>query len=92
MRSLKVVLYGEAQTDAYLRLLREDCGLDVAEAEESRDLRRNCRRLRNAFAHGAWSAVEQDVNQMNLRQAFGSVASILEQLEQAYLANNNLGM
>jgi hypothetical protein len=81
----------ESEIAHYLRFLRETCGLEFAEPEESIAAREACRHIRNDFAHGEWDKVTQHVSHVGLRGAFSAVANLLKGIEASAWARQTAG-
>ncbi len=47
--------------DVFIEGLRRECGIEIRESDESKGLRKDCRDLRNNFAHGDWDAMRRDI-------------------------------
>jgi hypothetical protein len=71
----------ESEIGHYLRYLRDACGLEFTEPEESIAAREACRHIRNDFAHGDWDKVTRHVSHVGLRGAFSAVGNLLKGIE-----------
>ena len=74
---------GESKIAAFLRFLRKDCSIDFDEPATSFQIREECRKVRNSFAHGDWDTLKDLVKEINLREAFRAVSDLLYAIEDA---------
>jgi hypothetical protein len=75
---------GESKIDAYLRGLREDCGIKFDESNELKQLRKEIESLRNAFAHGDWDKVRNTTAEIDLMDVFQMATDIFSNIEAGY--------
>lgn len=74
--------HGMSDIQFYLHHLIH-CGLDVNNTNELLSQIGVFRSIRNGFAHGKWSELEGDLQELSLRKAFTSVSALLEAIEYA---------
>lgn len=69
----------------YICYLQEKCSLPFIEPSHIMAVRKNCVKIRNAFAHGDWDEVRRLISGQSLRGAFGAYSTLLREIESAYL-------
>lgn len=74
---------GLSKINLYLKFLIEECSFIIIEPQEFKEVRENCRKIRNAFAHGDWDDVRNEVDATGLVSSFKSVANLFELIEDA---------
>ena len=73
----------ESKIAIYTRYLQDTCKVAFFEPEESVSILNKCRKARNLFAHGDWDELRNEIAQIELRSAFGTVAELLYVIEDA---------
>lgn len=75
---------GTNKATMYIEFLQGECGLDFLDSDSSIHIREKFRKVRNAFAHGDWDDVRDDVQGCSLRKAFEACSVLFSGLESAY--------
>jgi hypothetical protein len=76
----------ESKISAYLRSIGALCDTRLAESGRGMEILEECRRTRNAFAHGDWDEVRDGTSSVDLRAAFGAISTLLFEIEEALWA------
>lgn len=66
-----------------LQHIKQNAGLSLPDQTEEMSLIHAFRKIRNAFAHGNWQELEQQLAVLRLRDCFESVSDLLMQIEMA---------
>ena len=73
---------GESKISMYITHLKNVREFNFSESNEFIELREECRKIRNAFAHGDWDSVRSEIVTVSLHQSFSAVTSLFHILEE----------
>jgi hypothetical protein len=73
---------GESKISAYVNYLKTICKFDLIEPIEFLELREECRKIRNNFAHGDWDDIRDELIKISLHQSFLAVSTLFQVLEE----------
>jgi hypothetical protein len=76
----------ESKISACLQSIGAVCDTRLAEGGRGMEIIEQCRRTRNAFAHGDWDGVRDGTSNVDLRAAFGAISKLLFEIEEALWA------
>ena len=72
-----------SETARLIRHLQHACGLRFTEPKDTRRIRKHCHQIRNAFVHGKWDRLEEEVARVSLPGAFRAVAALVTRIDEA---------